>query len=571
MKRSRSASTVIRNYKYAVYLTENLPEQLWIQGRLMNELWNAMIDCRENFVAELQMLRGEEEQKDADKIKNGWTPDKESSKLLWRDFERKLEFISNQKEWKEKLGWEARELILESFLIASTSAFKNKSKLRRKTAFLETVVIPHRFGEGGWKLDSMYRGKSKKLFIKPLPDEVFEKRDWQSRRARLTTGIYGYGLGDIPVRFGILLHRQPPSGARIKQTRLHGKFNRLSKTWTWHLILTCQSDAVEQAVPFKPVAALDLNYRKMGDYLRVGYLVDSGGNEFEFRLPIADKPSRRLLNALKSVNNARRHQNLNPLAMEEFYPANLIDISNWRSRNDLFLEEIKGKLLELLGEQTGDLPEEIRAAAKNLIQVRRTGLLKIWEYTRQATDERLVKIHRLLDDWRIRDLEVLKKISVCSTQLINKRNKLYENIALWLKGSFSYLIWEKDFSLQKLAESASKISMNSTDVGAKIGARYRYYAGLYFLREKLKQLNTNAWLISGTMSYSTVKCHICQSIAESANKLHIVCPNGHKADQDFQACKNLLKELPEDLVFDRRETKPDIPAHLAKYIIKCSG
>jgi len=304
--------------------------------------------------------------------------------------------------------------------------------------------------------------------------------------------------------------------------------------------------------------------------LRIGYLVDTSGNQFELRLPIIEKPSRKLLNALKSVNNARRRQNLVELSLETFFPVTIIDVWNWKSKNDLFLEETKAKLLTLVKDDIESLPEEMRAAIKNLAKIRRTGLLKIWKLTIDAKDGKLIEIRRLLEDWKDIDLETLKKIKISSTHLINKRNKLYENMALWLKINFSYLIWEKDFSLKQIVESAPKISMNSTDVAIKIAAKYRFFASLHFLRQKLKQLDSNGWLIGGTMSYSTLRCYICNLIGKQTPQLHIVCPNGHKCDQDFQACKNLLSYLPEDLVFNKSESKPDIPAHLTKYIIKCS-
>lgn len=573
MKRTSSTPKIIKNYRYAVYLPKELPEQLWQQARSMNELWNEMVGVRDRISLEITKIRQETRQSQEGKELNAST-DKpariiitEEEKALWQDFSRILQEVSNSRQWKEKIGWEACAFVFEKFQTASARVFRERKQMRLKPKFLEKVIVPHRFTNGGWEAENVYAGRSKKLFIKPLPKGAFADNNWQSRRSRLTTGIYGLGIENTLIPFRILLHRRLPSDSLIKQTQLNGKFDFLNRRWTWYLNITCQTVPPEEIKPFLPIAAIDLNYRRIDDYLRIGYVVDSNGNQFEIRLPVIEKPSRRLLNTLKVVNAARNRQNLPEFSVAEFFPVTIFDSWEWQAKNDLLLEEFKETMANLLGSVKENLPEEVRQAIKNLPKMRRTGLLKLWHLTREAEDIMVRKIHQLLDNWKKLDLENLNKIKKTNTHLINKRNKAYENITKWLKSNYSHLVYEKDFSLRKIAEESPKISLHSKQIAIRLGAKYRNFAALSILRQKLCEHNTNGWLIGAEMRNTTRKCCVCEALCEQTGQLKITCPNGHEADQDYQACQNLLSEVPKDLIYDRSKTIPNIPAHLIRCIV----
>ena len=79
MRRNLITLKSVKNYKYAAYLNEKPPEEFWQQGRLMNELWNAMVDFREKFVTDLQLKN--EEVKEENKLNKK----KEDVRIiLWR-------------------------------------------------------------------------------------------------------------------------------------------------------------------------------------------------------------------------------------------------------------------------------------------------------------------------------------------------------------------------------------------------------------------------------------------------------------------------------------------------------
>ena len=584
MRRKTLTPGIIKNYRFAAYPLAAPPEDFWEQARAMNALWNELVETREQLTVELNILRESDrpaasaaEAAATDSAARPKRIKSANEKTFWLEFDRRLVELSKRSDWKQRLGDNARQYILENFRTASVRAFRDRGTLRRKSAVLRSVVIPYRFTEGGWKTERIFTGNAQKLHLHPLPPEVYEKNDWQSRRSRLTDGFYGYGVKNRPLPLRVLMHRPLPTGGLVKTVKLTGKFDSLSRLWKWHLLITVQTapapEKTESAVKTaERCAALDIGYRRMADYLRIGYLLDTGGNQYELRLPIIEPPSRKLLNALKSVNRGREHNKLLPLTVEGFFPVTIFDVCQWQKINDSHLEQVKTRIGELLKnavQNDGDFPEEVTAILKKLSLVRRAGLSKLRRITEveAGANEALRTVHALLDDWQRGDTERLIKIKTTGTRLINKRNKIYENLALWLKKNFKRLVVGANVSLRQIAEAGPKISLDSNLAAIKVGAKYRFFAAHYFLRRKIREKNSSGWLIEDETLSTTADCYRCGAVCEPTPKIKISCPNGHEADRDFQSCRNRLKALPADFKYDPPAAPIPVPEHLKKYIV----
>ncbi len=271
----------IKNYQYHVQLNkETIPDESWNQARAMNRLWNKFVEMRVEFLAAVAELY-------QDKAKH-----RAEINARWKEFDNSLVETTRLAESKAELGWEAREGVLERFRTASARALKTGAELRFKSQRLTQISIYHRFSSGGLDTKQIFAGKSKKLKLTGLPAEVYLSESHQNRRHnRFSRGVFGTDLADTPLPVSIYLHREIPTG-KLKIAQLVGKLDELTRDWNWTLVLAIDTAEIEFLSEIKPVAALDLNWRRRGDYLRIGYLKDTAGNRLEIRLPFVEEISR---------------------------------------------------------------------------------------------------------------------------------------------------------------------------------------------------------------------------------------------------------------------------------------
>lgn len=264
------------------------------------------------------------------------------------------------------------------------------------------------------------------------------------------------------------------------------------------------------------------------------------------------------------------------LEFKDLFPRNVLEIGEWQERADNLKDTVKNEIKKIYeAVEPADAEKEIPTEhAKHFLsfyqKIGRRGLLKLlWQINQQekpSPDDARVK--ELLEDWKEKDYRLRLSIHQTYKYLTNKRKKLYENLSLWLRKNYSHLVWESDLSLKQMAEQAPKISMNSKDVAIKRGNKFRQYAGLSILRGKIKEHNNgNGWLISAKSANTTRVCRVCDSMCEMTAELMLQCPNGHTIDQDANSCDNLLKTIPEDLIFKTARETIFVPAHLEKYIV----
>lgn len=554
---------MIKNYSFHLELDKNAlkeNEVFWNQARQMNLLWDAMLEFRKSFLDNLAPLY-------EDKIAN-----KESLKEAWKGFDKALYQIGSEDRFKDALNWLAREAVFESFKNAHKRALKTGGELRFKGKRIAGISFYHRFTGGGIDTVKAFSSRSKKLSLDPLDDKFYDDNSNQNRKARTSKGIFGIGKNDEALPISVLFHRPLPSG-KIKTVRLVGELNEISREWTWKIVFAVESDAIPEMNKFAPLAALDLNWRHIDDYLRIGYLKDTAGNSFEVRLPLEEKPNRKARGLLRIINRNLAKSGQPPMEMKDLIPHTLKGLIEWDEKIGSKQQAAKdcAKMMFLAEkEKTG----EISAPAEHFLtffqKIGRRGMLKLlWELTtleaRSDADDRIIET---LEKWKSEDYQLRLASHKTRRRLQNKRKKLYENLALWLKKTYAHLAWEGDLSLKEMAESAPKISLNSKDIAIKLGNKYRQFAGLSVLRNKLKEHNFNKnWLIGIKSANSTKICHLCGNECEVTAKILVQCSKGHVVDVDANSVNNMLNKCPDDLIISEKKESFQIPEHLKSYIV----
>lgn len=580
-------------YKFRVFpeyqkadFDEEIKTSIFREARLMTELWNQLVEIRNRTLADYAVIYNEEASKipndtgdtgeSAEAVENERpkikakdlrrlsSSFKERTETLWRDYDTSIKEAAKEPELRTKVSWEVREDVFNRFETAHRKALKEGGELKFQSGFIKQFHFPHRFTGGGLDVASLFSPRSKKIFIQPVDEEFYKINSYRNRKNRVTSGRFGAGLSDhLQISFRIVMHRQIPAAAKIKTVNFVGKYK--SGKWEYHLVL-----AVDQPVnmteidfqvnPKRPVAALDLGWRKFEDYLRFGVLADSAGNLYEFRLPI--EPGKK--QSLRNLERLLAKHGKNPKA----FPQTWQDIEDWQTKNDLDLERVKERIREF------NLPasEKIKPIIDNLVRVRKSGLMRLIFALEELDDsERNDDAEKVLDflrDWRTVYIEREQNISYTRDRLINSRNYIYQMVSKWLKENYSELSFEGDLKLQEMAVKAAHVSLLEEN-GAilKNSAKFRGRVALYELLRWIKQKNRKdeEWLQPKKSAYSTLACRICSAVCKKTPNLFIVCENGHQIDQDVQAAINLLGDLTDD--FPEKGVPSPIPEPLRNVIV----
>jgi hypothetical protein len=560
---------LVRVYKFHATPVGELPQQLWLQARAMQALWNRLVELREAALERSapfnERVRLAKEAGD----KAGEKAAKEERAALWKEFEASLVEALRARETKADLGWEAREWVYDRFRTASSAALKRGGRLKFKGR-LEQVVIPHRYTDGGVPVEKLFVSRRGKVRLNPLDPDVYAGQEWQRRRARVTRGVFGLSVGAGEAEAGefafvATLHREVPSTAVLKTASWCGRRHPV-RGWQWTLQLSVElpPDAARVAAAAggetpevarqeifddsRPSAGIDLGWRKMDGYLRVGVLHGSDGRTFELRLPLSDTAGKdaRRINRMIARHAAREGRT------PELLPTTLADVWELQSKTDLMLEETKAGVRELLTAEM--VPEEVRGVITNMTKVRNGGLVRLLRALREVAGENggapgvpveVTRARDLLGAWLAETDRARKRISDTRDRLLRRRRWYYENVATWLAASYGRVAWEDDLGLKEMAEEAPKLSMDGADAALKLAAKYRGWASLSELRQAVRRRAQEmpGWLVKGGAYRSTIECEVCGEECEPTSQLMVKCPRGHRADQDVRAAKNLLAQI----------------------------
>jgi hypothetical protein len=369
---------------------------------------------------------------------------------------------------------------------------------------LRSVRLLHRYTGGGV----------------PVPMLFNSGRQWRCRLAQPidghghVDGSFGMDGGAQAIDFRAVIptphngagrprsstRRLPIERAVLKRVAFCGCRNIFG--WRWSLQLTVEEPPVvfDDRPVEKLVAGLDLGWRKCGDHIRIGMLVDSHGQAVELRWPFA-APGR------------SRHNG-----------------TDWREIDDVWAPQISFALMEA------------KAAALPLLS--RRPAPQVWERTGASGLRRILRecgendaVRPVLSAWEAKDTALRRRQQGMRTHLARYRTWIYRQIAQWLCRRYGIIAWESDLDLKGLAEQ-------TTDSAAiEAGKRWRQMVGLSELREYQKQRAArDGTQMVGVAAHTTDRCAECGAVVALGPQLALTCANGHTRDQDVNAALRLLSQ-----------------------------
>jgi hypothetical protein len=509
-------------HKYHVEPIGELPETLWQTAKAMQRLWNNLATLHEETRKKVaESLEGVEE--------------KEQSMIrreIWAGFKKQAETLAKT----SGLNWECWPEVLDRFDTACRTAKDHPAKdgspgWPHVHHGLQRIAIPHRFTGGGAELKSLFSEKAKRFSLRSSN--------------RLARG--SFGIGEAQINFNIVLHRQLPAGAIVKKVVWLG--HRDVFGWHWSIAVTVEIPPQAKRANLGRTAALDVGWRKIGDYLRIGMLTDCDGNSFEFRLPLIASTSK--------TRRANEHIYKRDNSFDEMIPESYYEALNLDERIGLMVEDVKSKLRASLPD---NLPEEIRASVGQLTKMRQGGLVRLLRALEAAGIAE--QSQNEIRAWLIENDKLRRRKTALETRLLNRRRWIYGNIAAWVAQRYDVLIWEGGLNIKSMIESSDKAH------ALKLADRYHQWAATSELRLQIKNAaaKSGMQIIDGVTAFSSSTCNVCGEQVEKADEFQLRCGNGHSFDRDVNGARNLLAQVITD-VEDGLEVV-ELTEELRRYIVR---
>jgi hypothetical protein len=530
MRKANSQQKRIKAYKFAAQPVGELPIEFWRVAKAMRDLWNQFVDMREAKFEALKVQEDELKQKNklkkARELRDRILKDfntlviiRDEKSQAWRDFNNELLAHIRSDAVKSVLNWECREMIYDRFCRASIQVAKALREWKakkgqepnapmptvRKRFGLDKILIPHRYTGGGKPISKVmqYPSRSKTFGCRPVGEHAYQDNTVDSKLLRVSRGVFG--VGDTEFAFRVNLHREIPPDAIVKTLTWNGEFTK-GIGWRWWIIFTVElPDAPKIHTNKELMAGLDVGWRKMGDYLRIGVIYDTTGNSYEIKLP---------LGITKREDNS-------------------VDLLEKYQRQ---MDERKDAMKQLLLEQG--------YSAKRVTKMGKKGLLQVLRELQESQSN--AALQTALEEWKEWDWTMLGKCNNLRKHFEGRRRWLYENIAHELCRTYKVIVLEDELNLKKLSKKKKYSEMSEQE-------RRSYYAlteskpfmraaSLYLFRQILKRIAASyeTEIVDGITPFSTRYCHQHDAFAEPSAKLMLECPAGHKFDQDVNAGKNLL-------------------------------
>jgi hypothetical protein len=491
-------------YRYWVKPKGEVPRELWETARKMQQFWNVLVQLREDAGFNADTLPEDREAI----FKCFW------NLLAGRDAEFK-QWRSHVKDGSG-LNWEARDAVFDRFVTACQQAATGKRGWPKSQRRFERIAVPHRFTNGGLEVQSLFGERAWRFRLEPVSEWAYQGKTRRHTNARLTGGIFGLSK-DVQIGFTTVLHRPLPTDALIKGVTWLGELHAV-KGWQWAIAVSLETKRLIDDRPNLPAAAIDLGWRTMGDYIRIGMLADSDGNIVELRFPLE-----------ASTYHSRRHG----------------IVSGWRDllaidrTISLLVEDVKAKVYAHFTKLDNLLPEEIKAMAGGLARARQGGLVRLLRGLQEQ--QFCAAAQSDLKTWLVENDRMRSVRSALQDRLIHRRQWLYRNLSAFVARRYGAIAIEGDLRIKEMIEREQGPEEYALDAAR----RYHQWAAVAELKGYIEQaaVKYGSQLIKQKAAWTTRTCHVCREQAEGGAARELTCPRGHRWDQDVNAAVNLLGTL----------------------------
>ena len=467
-------------YKFAI-VPDEIPEQLWAQAKQMQRLWNMLAIEHEYVRMSINKSTPEEERVER-----------------WQMFEREAAALNAE----SGLNWESD--VLDKFTKACVAAAKQPGRGWPRTRKM-TVSIPHRFTGGGAAVAILSSPRATRVRFNDPVSFAHDGKHSQCRR--VIDGFFGLD-NEARLHFRATVHRSIPATSIVKSVRLVGR-QSVAFGWEWSLSVTVEEPPSEPRIETGKQCAIDVGWRKRGDALRIGYLVDTDGASEELLLPLdfSTKQSRR-------QRKRRPHFDQIPESHDE--------LRELASSRDLALEELK-RLLKT----------NLRQIPAGFEKMRSRGLVKL---LRELPDEESA-CRKLIQDWLDIDRPKFRTETRARARFSGRRVDIYSCLASRLAKEYDEICVE-DIRVSKI------ITDDDRDHALKASDRYHQIAAtadfLRLLSNACRRRGSR--FVKKTDVDSSATCSVCGEEMSTGAELVQQCENGHAMDQDHNAAMNLLSQ-----------------------------
>src|SRR5579871_709818 len=518
MRKRKDPERPIHPYRFWAKPIGSLPQSLWDIARGMQTLWNQLVDLREELYGEAQRT---------------------GVKFSWEKFNRQAAELVRE----SGLNWEAGPEVLDRYRQALRASARNQRGWPVRHAKLDRISVPHRFTRGGIPVTKLFSRRAIRFRFEPVEEWAYSGKTRKHTRARVTRGLFGLAGGEA-VQFKTVLHRQIPEGALVKRVAWVGR-RHPTRGWQWAIVIVvAERPRIAPERVATPLCAVDLGWRAMGSYVRVGMLCDGLGRCYELRLPL-DAPT----------SQSRRYR----------LPSGFHELLAYDSEIGRLAEEVRKQIEGFPDILSETAPEEIQSCVRDLAKMRQSGLVHLLQALRLTAFASEAGI--ALESW-LKENDRLKSLKLAlSDRLIGRRRWLYQNLAVWLCRSYGTIVWEGEFHLKHM------IARRDKPLALRQAGRYEKWAAIGELRQmiKLAASKERARLLSAEESGSTLRCHLCGEVAAgNRSRLFLTCPAGHRWDQNINAAHNLLLEARQQdsiNVLELPAGEPEIPATLREVVV----
>jgi hypothetical protein len=506
--RKRKRDWPITVYKFWARPFE-VPQSVWDTAEAMRSLWNALVRLHDDAQFASETLP------EIDKTEISKNTEAATTALVAMS----------------GLNWECGPEVIDRFRVARRRAFQalqlgeplQKAGFPRTHLLLDHVAIPHRFTAGGASVQSLFSNRARRFHLAPVHPEAYVGKTRNHTRQRATTGTFK--VGNELIRFRTVLHRQIPSDAMVKKIMWLGN-KHPTRGWQWSIAITVEQMSRTWPTRSHRQAAMDLGWRLMQGYVRIGMLYD-GRRFYELRCPL-NMPS----------YHTRRHR------IESSYYA-LIDLDHRISEN---VEKTKAALPTLLPSQ---VQEDIAWVTNTIVfqRMKQGGLGRLLEHFRVHKEwyPHGIEIDKLLATWKVEDTRQRSMRIALLDRLVARRRWLYRNLAAWLAQNYKAIACKSPPGIKQMIEDRQPEADNKYSLAR--ARRYHQWVAVSELMGYLDEAaaKTGCIILATDPSNTTRGCAECgELIVEDAARLILSCPNGHASDQDVNAARNIFAKMRTD-------------------------